>query len=69
MEERLAAYKLVHLDQNICEIAMNLVGRFKFSKAMNYPDALIAATCVEKDFMLYTLNRRHFDFITELRVI
>ena len=69
MEKRLASYELVHLDPTICAIAIDLVRRFKFSKGMDYPDAFIAATCIEKGFVLYTLNRRHFDFIPELKVI
>lgn len=69
MQKRLDSCELVHLNETICEKAIDLVRKFEYSKGMDYPDALIAATCIEKGFVLYTLNRRHFNFIPDLKVI
>jgi len=67
-ERYLQKYRLVHLDPEICNLAMDLMRRFKLSNGLDFPDALIASTCLVHDLYLFTKNRKHFEFIPDLVV-
>lgn len=69
MENYLSKYKLLHLTPAICQSSLELMRQFRFSHGFDFPDALIAATCLEHDLFLYTKNRKHFDFIPDLKII
>ncbi|OGF98793.1 hypothetical protein A2153_02475 [Candidatus Gottesmanbacteria bacterium RBG_16_38_7b] len=47
-----------------------LSGEFRRIKAVDYiADALIAATCLENNFILATRNKKHFSKIKNLKII
>jgi len=69
MEAYLGKYDLLHLDNSVCERAMDRMRDFRLSDGLDFPDALIASTCIEHDLYLYSKNRRHFRFIPDLKVI
>lgn len=69
MERYLENYTLLHLTQEICQRAVVLMRKFRFTKGLDFPDALIAATCLEYDLYLLTKNKRDFDFIPRLKII
>lgn len=49
--------------------AVQLVREHSHLKGMRLADALIAATCVEQDVPLLTLNTKHFDFVKGIKLI
>ena len=65
-EAYLQQYELIHIDPTACELAISLMRKFKLSKGLDFPDALIAATCIKHNLFLFTRNKKHFDFIPEL---
>lgn len=67
-EEYLRKYEIIHIDAETCQLAMKLMREFKLSNGLDFPDALIASTCLVHDLSLFTKNRKHFDFIPELVV-
>ncbi len=69
MEKYLSRYKLLHLTPAICQTSLELMRQFKLSDGLDFPDALIAATCLEHDSFLFTKNQKHFRFIPNLKII
>lgn len=65
----LEQFETIHLTQHICNRAVDLFDKYKFSKGLKYPDALIAATCLENDCHLWTYNRADFKFVSNLKLI
>ncbi len=50
------------------EVAYQLMESFYHSHGLHLPDALIAATALEYDLILYTRNTRHFRTIPRLMI-
>lgn len=69
MESYLSQYRLLHLTPAICQTSIDLMRQFKLSNGLDFPDALIAATCLENDLFLFTKNQKHFRFIPNLKII
>ncbi len=69
MEDYLSKYKLLHLTPTICQMSLELMRQFRLTNGLDFPDALIAATCLEHNLFLYTKNQKHFKFIPNLKII
>jgi tRNA(fMet)-specific endonuclease VapC len=54
------------LTSDISRIFLDLMEEYSLSHKLSLPDALIAATVLEHDLELYTLNVRDFGFISGL---
>ena len=67
-EVSLGKYELIHIDPVTCDLAIGLMRKFKLSNGLDFPDALIASTCLTHNLYLYTKNIKHFDFIPDLAV-
>ncbi len=67
-EKYLQKYELIHIDPETCELAIDLMRKFKLSNGLEFPDALIASTCIVHSLYLFTKNRKHFEFIPDLIV-
>lgn len=66
---RLLRYlRWVPLTSDIAEKASLLLHRYS-RKGLGKQDALIAATAWSKGFILFTRNRRHFEFIREIELL
>jgi predicted nucleic acid-binding protein len=63
----LSNFKLVELDQDIFDLADNLIEKYALSHNMAIYDAIIAATCLVYDLRLWALNKKDFRFIDELK--
>lgn len=68
-EKYLSQYRLINLTPAICQTSIELMRRFKLSHGLDFPDALIAATCLEHNLFLFTKNQKHFRFIPNLKII
>ena len=68
LEKFLKNFDLIHIDEKISEKAMKLIKTYSKSHSLIIADAIIAATCLEKDIELLTLNLKDFRFITGLKI-
>jgi predicted nucleic acid-binding protein len=60
---------VLHLDVAISDRAYRLMESFFLSHGLLIPDALIAATALEKGLTLFSKNVRHFQMIRALHVV
>lgn len=56
------------IDEAISKRFERLMASYSLSHRLAIPDALIAATAIERDLPLYTLNVRDFRFVEEIRL-
>lgn len=65
--ELLRKFNLIHLDKGTSQSFVQFMLGSK-KKGIKIPDALIAASSVYNNVELFTLNRKDFDFISNLRL-
>jgi predicted nucleic acid-binding protein len=63
----LEEFEVLPLLSQIAEDAVGLVKTFCLSHRLEFADALIAATALHYDVELFTLNKKDFTFIPNLR--
>jgi predicted nucleic acid-binding protein len=59
---------VLHIDQSISKMAVDLVEKYCLSHRTDIQDALIAATSISYCIELYTLNVKDFVFIPEIKL-
>lgn len=64
----LAKVSLLKIDNQVCEVFLQLMTDYSLSHHLDVPDGLIAATAIRYDVELFTLNKKHFQFIKGLRL-
>jgi tRNA(fMet)-specific endonuclease VapC len=60
-------YTVAPMDERISEIAFSLFKKYSFANTMKISDSFIAATSVRHDFLLYTDNKKDFNFIEGIK--
>lgn len=68
IRKHLRAFYCFHLSTAISVTAMHLIEQYSKSHGMQIPDALIAATAIEHECELMTLNLKDFRFIPALKI-
>lgn len=61
--DSLIVYEISH---TFSSKARELIAKYTLSHNLDMPDALIAATALELKLPLYTLNTKHFQYISEI---
>ena len=56
------------INETISKQAVSLVELFSLSNNLNLPDALIAATAMYYNVILYTLNKKDFKYIDDVKL-
>lgn len=69
LEQFITKFDLIPLNANISAIALKLVTSYAKSHNLDIPDALIAATAIDKKLDLLTYNSRDFRFIKNLQLL
>lgn len=64
----LGAFQIIHISVTISEIATLLIERYAKSHNLQIPDALIAATALETQSELFTMNVKDFQFISGISI-
>jgi predicted nucleic acid-binding protein len=59
---------ILYLSPQISEMAVNLVKTYCLSHKLEFADALIAATAIFHNVELFTLNRKDFAYIPNLKL-
>jgi len=68
-ERFLQRFRVFSLNERACELAVDLLQRYRLSHGLLIPDALIAATAITLDCPLITKNQRDFRFIREVQLL
>jgi predicted nucleic acid-binding protein len=68
LKKHLALLHQLPLNNAVSKIFLNLMETYSLSHKLSIPDALIAATAIEHDIPLYTLNLKDFRFINTLQL-
>ena len=66
IKRALSEFNILPLNEEITEIAINLIETYSKSHGLKIPDALIASTAIYYDFSLWTYNIKDFRFIENL---
>lgn len=64
----IAHLKLLYIDNHIGNLHLQLMSDYSLSHALKLPDAFIAATAIHHDIPLYTLNKKDFRYISNLKL-
>ena len=62
----LSSIRIFHIDKEISVTASELIERYAKSHGLQIPDALIAATSINRDLQLYTRNTKDFIYIEKI---
>ncbi|GAA4792015.1 hypothetical protein GCM10023231_19950 [Olivibacter ginsenosidimutans] len=62
------AVSIIHTDNEISTVALQLIEKYTLSHHLDVPDAFIATTAIVKGISLYTLNLKHFKYIDGLKL-
>ncbi len=68
IQKRLTTLKQVELDPEISSIFLELMAKYVLSHRLSLPDALIAATALRHNAVLYTFNLKDFKYIPGLKI-
>ncbi len=66
IKRALSKFNIQHLNEEITEIAINLIEKYSKSHGLKIQDALIASTAIYYDLSLWTYNMKDFRFIENL---
>lgn len=65
----LQRFRLIKLNEPICDVALDLLHRYRLSHGLMIPDAFIAATAILLDQSLISKNQRDYSFIKHLKLL
>ncbi|MDQ1327993.1 MAG: hypothetical protein QG641_1278 [Candidatus Poribacteria bacterium] len=65
----LEEFQLIHITEQISWKAEELMENYTMSHGLLIPDAIIAATAINMDLVLYSRNVRHFSIIDGLKLL
>jgi hypothetical protein len=62
-------FEVIEINENISIISTELIFKYSKSHHLAIPDSLIAATAINEESKLYTLNLKDFRYIDELNLL
>ena len=69
IEKQLSKYTAIPINTDINDIFIDLIRNLTLSHRPSIPDALIAATALYYGLPLYTLNKKHFQYIPGIQLL
>jgi predicted nucleic acid-binding protein len=69
MEQFLARFQILPLNEQVSRIAVELLQKFRLSHGLLIPDALIAATALDLDVDFVSKNQRDYRFVDNLKLL
>ncbi len=69
LEQFLSRFRVLHLNEQISETAVDLLRRYRLSHGLLIADALIAATALSSGIPFVSKNERDYRFIAGLRLL
>ena len=68
-DEFVGRFEFIPFTASVSHKAVSLIRDFSHRKGLRMGDALIAATSLELDIALVTLNKKHFEFIEGIKIV
>ncbi len=68
MKKAMRYYDVVQIDNDISEMAIELIEKFNLSHGLQIPDAIIGATAIIYEIPLYTYNVKDFKFMPNIKL-
>ncbi|MFM2225051.1 MAG: hypothetical protein RJA07_1253 [Bacteroidota bacterium] len=68
LHKKINNINVLHFNDAISFLAMNLISKFHLSHGLEIPDAIIAATAMNYSIPLFTYNTKDFKFISGLKL-
>ncbi len=68
IQKDLKKLNVLHVTAEISKTAVELVRLYALSHKLSLPDALIAATSLVYDIPLYTLNKKDFSYLPNIKL-
>jgi len=68
IEKSLRQFPLIHFNESISLLTIDLIRRYSKSHGLMFGDAVIAATCLDHQVALVTYNAKDFRFIDGLEL-
>ncbi len=69
LQQFLSLFTIIQLNEKVSLQAFSLIVKYGKSHTLDIPDALIAASCLENNKILFTYNRKDFRFIPNLTLL
>ncbi len=66
LQKFVSLFEMLELSQSISKVATELIFEYSKSHNLDIPDSLIAATAIDNNLKLYTLNLKDFKYIEGL---
>lgn len=67
--KKLNLFKNISIEQEILDLARDLLNKYILSHNMGIYDSIIAATCIIYELPLWTYNKKDFKYIDELELV
>jgi predicted nucleic acid-binding protein len=68
MKKKIKYYDVVHFDSDVSIKAIELMENYKLSHGLKIPDAIIGATSIVHEIMLFTYNLKDFDYMPSIKL-
>ena len=68
IKRHLSSIRIFQIEEEISIMASDLIEQYAKSHGLQIPDALIAATSINRDLQLYTGNTKDFIYIKNIRL-
>jgi len=68
MEKKISRYNVLHFNEDVSKLSIELVNKFKLSHNLQIPDAIIGAMSIVYKLDLFTYNKKDFKFIPEIKL-
>ena len=68
MQKKLSGYNILHFNEDVSKIAVDLIHKFKLSHDLKMPDAIIGAMSSAFELALFTYNTKDFKFMPGVKL-
>jgi predicted nucleic acid-binding protein len=68
LKKKIKNYYIINFNDEISDKSLNLIENYSLSENLQIPDAIIGATAIVFDMVLFTYNRKDFQFMPGIRL-
>jgi predicted nucleic acid-binding protein len=68
MQSKIRHYNVLHFNDTVSALSLQLIEQFKLSHNLQIPDAIIGAVAIEYELPLFTYNTKDFSFMPNIQL-